>query len=161
MTAHTVGRIFLAGPFKNVLDPATGLLAHADKARLVATIQLLEHKRFAVHCAHRREGWGANMMSPAECTKIDYDEIAAADVLVAFPGAPPSPGTHIELGWASAMQKTIVLLLERNKEYAFLVRGLGQVTSVVELCFGDDGELLRQLDAWSSAYADDRGRRRA
>jgi nucleoside 2-deoxyribosyltransferase len=146
MTSATGGRVFLAGPFKQAVHPRTGLLSAAMKQRLEAIIGLLEGKRFAVHCAHRRERWGAEMMTPEECTRIDYQEIAAADILVAFPGAPASPGTHIELGWASAMKKKIVLLLERDREYAFLVRGLGQVADVTEIVFASDGDLLRQLD---------------
>jgi len=69
-------------------------------------------------------------MEPSECTRIDYKEIAACDVFVAFPGAPASPGTHIEIGWASAWNKPIVLLLDEGAEYAFLVRGLSAVADV-------------------------------
>lgn len=63
-------------------------------------------------------------MEPSECTRIDYNEIASCDAFIAFPCAPASPGTHIEIGWASAWKKPIVLLLEKGREYAFLVRGL-------------------------------------
>lgn len=152
MTEPVRGRVFLAGPFKHLMDPATGLLAPAMKQRLEAIIQLLEAKQLAVHCAHRREAWGAEMMTPAECTKIDYDEIARADLLLAFPGVPASPGTHIELGWASAMQKQVVLLLERDQPYAFLVRGLHRVTRVAEITFSSDDDLMPQLEAWFSRY---------
>jgi phosphoglycolate phosphatase-like HAD superfamily hydrolase/nucleoside 2-deoxyribosyltransferase len=155
MAKLTGRRVFLAGPFKNVMDPVTGLLSRDMRDRLETVIGLLESKRFAVHCAHRREAWGANMMTPAECTQIDYEEISGADVLLAFPGAPASPGTHVELGWASAMKKHIVLLLEHSKEYAFLVRGLDRITDVTTIIFEDDKSLFRQLDAVFSRYADE------
>jgi nucleoside 2-deoxyribosyltransferase len=146
MMNATGGRVFLAGPFKQLMDPETRLLGLLMKQRLEAIIHLLERKRFAVHCAHRREGWGADMMTPEDCTRIDYQEISAADILLAFPGSPASPGTHIEIGWASAMKKKIVLLLEHDKEYAFLVRGLHRVADVTEVVFTTDSDLLRQLD---------------
>lgn len=44
-------------------------------------------------------------MTPQQCTKIDFEEISTCDLFVAFPGSPASPGTHIEIGWASALKK--------------------------------------------------------
>lgn len=44
-------------------------------------------------------------MTPLQCTKIDFDEISTCDLFAAFPGSPASPGTHIEIGWASALKK--------------------------------------------------------
>lgn len=58
-------------------------------------------------------------------------QIAASDVIVAVPGPPPSPGTHIELGWASALGKPVVLLLERGEEHALMLYGLRHVTPTV------------------------------
>lgn len=161
MTSTASGRVFLAGPFKNLLDPETGLLSYSMQERFRSIIRLLEQKGFDVHCAHRREGWGAKMMTPSECTRIDFEEISAADILLAFPGMPASPGTHIELGWASALKKRIILLLEHGKEYAFLVRGLHQVADVTDIVFKGDSDLIDQLDTLFSGYADELGLRQA
>ena len=98
--------------------------------KYTSIIDFFETQGWDVHCAHRREHWGREFMEPSECTRIDYTEIAACDVFVAFPGAPASPGTHIEIGWASAWNKPIVLLLDEGAEYAFLVRGLSAVADV-------------------------------
>ncbi|GAA2979862.1 nucleoside 2-deoxyribosyltransferase [Actinokineospora diospyrosa] len=124
--------VFLGGPFKALVD-ADGVMRPDERARLESIIAGLESAGHTVYNAHRREGWGAKFLTPAECTRLDLDEITASDVFVAFPGSPASPGTHIEIGWASALGKPVVLLLEEGVEYAFLVRGLHTVTNVTYL----------------------------
>lgn len=77
-------------------------------------------------------------MSPADCTRVDYEEISRCDCFIAFPGAPASPGTHIELGWASALGKPVIMLLETGAAYAYLVQGLHQVTHVETIYYQDN-----------------------
>lgn len=123
-------KMFLAGPFKALVDADTHVMGDAAIDKYTSIIDFFETQGWDVHCAHRREHWGREFMEPSECTRTDYTEIAACDVFVAFPGAPASPGTHIEIGWASAWNKPIVLLLDEGAEYAFLVRGLSAVADV-------------------------------
>lgn len=125
-------RVFLGGPFKSLVD-SNGVMRRDERSRFEALIAGLEQAGYHVDNAHRRESWGAAFLSPEECTRRDFDEIKASDVVVAFPGSPPSPGTHIEIGWASALGKPLVLLLEADTDYAFLVRGLHTVAAVVYL----------------------------
>lgn len=122
-------KAFLAGPFKGILDPETGTVRAFERERYEALISCLESRGYDVHNAHKRESWGATMMTPQECTKLDYEHIRDCDLFVAFPGAPASPGTHIELGWASALGRPMILLLEQGS-YAFLVQGLHVVGDV-------------------------------
>jgi hypothetical protein len=150
--------VFLGGPFKASVDPATGTLRAAERTRLESVIARLESDGYEVHNAHRREGWGAAFLTPEECTRLDFEEISASDVFVAFPGAPASPGTHVEIGWASALGKPVVLLLEDGAEYAFLVRGLHTVADVVALPVGPDSDVaglvagaLRDIEARTPA----------
>ena len=132
-------RVFLGGPFKGLVDES-GTMRPEERVRYEALIAGLEGAGCHVDNAHRRESWGAAFLSPEECTRRDFDEIAASDVVVAFPGSPPSPGTHVEIGWASALGKPLVLLLEKDTEYAFLIQGLGTVAAVayVELAAGEE-----------------------
>lgn len=123
-------KVFLAGPFKALVNEQTGELCSYMKTHLSGIISQLSDLGMDVHNAHQREGWGKEFMTPEECTEIDYREIAACDYFIAFPGAPASPGTHIEIGWASALGKKIILLLENEKTYAFLIRGLHTVGNV-------------------------------
>jgi len=151
-------RIFLAGPFKVLVDPATGTLRPGERRRLESVIDRLERDGHEVHNAHRREGWGAAFLTPDECTRLDFEEISGCDVFVAFPGAPASPGTHVEIGWASALGKPVVLLLEEKGDYAFLVRGLHTVADVTFLTIGPDSDVaglvaaaLRDIESRSAA----------
>ncbi|ELH7813084.1 hypothetical protein Q9F35_004942 [Vibrio harveyi] len=141
-------KMFLAGPFKALVSKETQIMSEADIAQFSDIINHFEQQNWSVHCAHKRESWGREFMTPAQCTKIDYDEITKCDYFVAFPGAPASPGTHIELGWASAMKKPIVLLLEEDEEYAYLVQGLGEISTVKTLRYNkEQGVDVKHLES--------------
>ncbi|MEU7636905.1 nucleoside 2-deoxyribosyltransferase [Streptomyces sp. NPDC039016] len=142
-----VRSLFLAGPFLQLLDPATGEMPEASRSSFSLLIKHFEGHGLDVHNAHRREAWGAELMQPEECTRIDQEEIRKADVFVALPGSPASPGTHIEIGWASAFGKPIVLLLEREQYYTFLVRGLHTVAAVEHVPYTDLANALPAIDA--------------
>jgi nucleoside 2-deoxyribosyltransferase len=135
-TARTV---FVAGPFYKLVDPETKQMKPEDRSRFERLIGYFETGGWNVFNAHKREHWGEAFLQPEEFTKLDYDEIAASDVVVAVPGPPASLGTHIELGWASALGKPIVLLLERGEEYALMLYGLGHIapTVIVETVHGE------------------------
>lgn len=139
-------KVFLAGPFKSLVHPKTGEMNHGEKQKLLKLITFFEEKGFAVHNAHKREEWGKEFMTPDECTAIDFEEIRTCDLFVAFPGTPPSPGTHIEIGWASALQKPIILLLEEGEDYAFLIQGLGTVANVTFIYFQKEKDYLDKLE---------------
>lgn len=134
----TFPRVFLGGPFKALVDES-GTMRAEERARYEALITGLEGAGCHVDNAHRRESWRAAFLSPEECTRRDFEEIAASDVVVAFPGSPPSPGTHVEIGWACALGKPLVLLLEQDTAYAFLIQGLHTVAAVcfIEVAAGE------------------------
>ena len=144
--SYQISTVFVAAPFWAYVDKETG---EFDPEKLASISRILEHfdrQGCTVYNAHRREAWGQAFMEPGEFTPLDYEQICASDLIVASPGSPPSPGTHIELGWASANQVPMVLILERGKEYAGLVVGLDRLgpVRIVEV----DGEVdLDVLDA--------------
>lgn len=70
------------------------------------------------------------MVSDVECTTRDLEWMRRCDLFVAFPGEPVSPGTHVEIGWASALGRPTVLLTEPGRSYAALVTGLPSVAPV-------------------------------
>ena len=140
-------KVFLAAPFKALVDEKTGELCVHMKRHLTGIISRLSDLGMDVHNAHQREGWGKEFMTPEECTEIDYNEISSCDYFIAFPGAPASPGTHIEIGWASALGKKIILLLENEKTYAFLISGLRTVGDVDYIYFDYKDSSLTYVDA--------------
>ncbi|MGI9001659.1 MAG: nucleoside 2-deoxyribosyltransferase [Pseudonocardia sp.] len=132
-------RIYVGGPFQAVLDD--GLLRINDDYRALyqELIDEFEDCGWQVFNAHRREAWGAQMIDGPRATRLDFEDVAACDVFVAAPGdRPASPGTHIEIGWASALGKRIILLLQDECTYADLVTGLPSVADVtfVPFAFG-------------------------
>lgn len=90
---------------------------------------------------------GAEFLTASEATKRDYTEISRSDLFIAFPGVPASPGTHVEIGWASAIKKPMILLLEKNQKHTFLVTGLEHQANVEFIWFEDPGEIYDHLDA--------------
>jgi len=139
-------KVFIGGPFKSYVDPMTNVLKPLYKKQFLALIEFFEIRGCSIHNAHQRESWGENFWEPDDCTKLDYDEIAKSDIFIAFPGSPASPGTHIEIGWASALHKKIILLLENGKYYAHLVKGLHTMADVEYIYFDETEDYLSQLE---------------
>lgn len=110
---------------------------------------LLEHLRskgFAAASSHERENWGETRYSPEKCTPLDLEEIKKSDILLAIPGNPPSGGVHIELGWASALGKKIIVLLEEGHTYSNLVHGLPMLTNTVFIRYKMIDKTFKDLD---------------
>lgn len=141
-------KIFLAAPFKGLIDPKTGAFCPHMRNHLESICSYLTQQGYEVYNSHRREDWGKAFMSPEECTYTDFNDIINSKFFLAFPGSPPSPGTHIELGWASALKKPMLLFLEKNKDYAYLVKGLHTIADV-SYCYyehaADSSTIIQEL----------------
>jgi hypothetical protein len=146
LTTVQLREVFVGGPFLNLVGN-DGQMSQLDQERFTRIIEYFEGLGALVHNAHRREAWGKEFMGPEECTRMDHDEIATSELFVAYPGVPVSPGTHVEIGWASAMGKPMVLFLERGKRHTFLVTGLHTVANVEYVEFDDLDELMAALPA--------------
>jgi nucleoside 2-deoxyribosyltransferase len=140
----TLDAVFVGGPFFNLVT-AGKVMSEQDQARFTRVIEYFESLGAKVYNAHRRESWGANFLGAEECTKLDYTEISQSDLFVAYPGVPVSPGTHVEIGWASALGKPMVLFLERDKKHTFLVTGLTTIANIEFIYFDDPSEVMEQL----------------
>jgi nucleoside 2-deoxyribosyltransferase len=138
--------VFVGGPFLNLVDPKTGRMSDRHQAQFERLIGHFEQRGAKVYNAHRREAWGSAFLTAPEVTKLDFTEIGDSDLFVAFPGVPVSPGTHVEIGWASAFGKPMVLFLEKNERHTFLVTGLETVANIEFIWFDDYEEIFAQLD---------------
>jgi nucleoside 2-deoxyribosyltransferase len=136
---------FIGGPFKAFVDPATGSLAEIHQARYRRLINFFEESGWNTFNAHREEGWGKNMVSAKECTTRDLLWMRTCDLFVAFPGCPASPGTHVEIGWASALRRPTVLILNESDTYAALVTGLQDIASVEYVNYDESTHFLSAL----------------
>lgn len=143
----TLGAVFVGGPFYHLVDAETGRMSERDQARFIPLIEYFENLGATVYNAHRREAWGAEFLGPLGALERDFTEISASDLFIAYPGVPVSPGTHVECGWASALGKPMILLLEKNQKHTFLVTGLPSIANVEYIWFDDPAEILGELDA--------------
>lgn len=123
-------KFFLAYSFSALIDSKIGLVDENNKKFLENMRNEILERKEEVFLAHFREKWGKELMTADECTFDDYKQMRESDVVLAFPGNPISGGVHIELGWASSLQKKIYLFLEEGAVYSPLIEGMKTITDV-------------------------------
>lgn len=128
-----IRNVFIGGPFFKIVDPETGTMPPHEVQLIEGLITHFENLGAAqIINAHKRERWGTAFMEPPVYTKLDYEGVATSDLVVTMPGCrPPSLGSHIEIGWASALGKPMVLLVEPDGEYSGMIQGLHSLTPTV------------------------------
>ena len=80
--------------------------------------------------AHHNERWGAGWLPAQTCVPNDFRAMQTCDVVCAYLGAPASSGVCIELGWASAMHKPVLLVLDAGAGHSQMIEGLSTTTCV-------------------------------
>jgi len=78
-----------------------------------------------VFSALKREEYGAKPLQNYTC-KLDFEELVDSDIIIAIPE--DSMGVAVELGWASALHKNIIVILNRKQECSPLVKNIGHIT---------------------------------
>jgi len=130
--------VLLGGPIQHAID-RDGVFDGRFKNLILCLVEILEEAGYRVFSAHLVEDFGD--LTPAEnsadIVTRDHGWMQRCDVYVAvFPRNGGefirSDGTHVEIGWASALGKPIVLVGDGipSKENSHLVRGLGAITRV-------------------------------
>ena len=130
-------RVFVGGPIQHVKlhsDLCTSL-----RNLITSVLYELEGDGYQIFSAHRAEAFGldTDKFSSHEIAMRDFQWMRSCESFVAIlptgrDGAFRTDGTHIELGWASAMGKPIVAVvpLPLPESYTHLLRGLGAVARV-------------------------------
>ena len=121
-------QIFLAAPFTQMLD-SDGAFEPRFRGELAQLQIYLEELGHDVFSAHSREKWGEALDTPGGALAIDLAQIDRCDALVAVIGNPPSPGVQLELGYAIAMKKPLVLVADPLGDQPYLVDGIPPLTS--------------------------------
>ncbi len=114
--------IFLAAPFTNKLVPdksaETKVVIEVNYRNLLrAMIQEMRERGYIVKNAFEREDWGRKKLSSREMVEFDYSDVISADVLVILLDIEPSTGIFIELGWATAFRRDIILITRSEEEF--------------------------------------------
>lgn len=131
-----MSKVFLAFPFSNIMDENKRVIEKYEMFLKESRNEIIA-RGCEVFLAHYREEWGKGLMTAEQCTPLDLMEMESTALVLAFPGSPISGGVHIELGWASAKGKKIVLFLKNGEEYSPLIHGMNQVTDT-EIIYYDD-----------------------
>lgn len=81
----------------------------------------------------KKEAYGADKTAGSGdvCTKIDFDKVNESDLIVAFPE--DSQGVSVEIGWASSVNKKILIFIDKNYHQSELIRFIDTITPTVKV----------------------------
>ena len=121
-------KVFISCPFTGLCDREKYEIKEKYKEFFIKLINELENLDCDYYLAIKRENWGIDHKGPEECTKSDFEGVKESDFLIVIPGNKISQGisggVHIELGWASALNKKMHILTEDNFQYSPVLMGL-------------------------------------
>lgn len=134
-----MNKIFISCPFNKYIKETV----FVDPAFRQFTEELYEIcLKFTpeVFLALKREAYGSKPLQVYSCS-LDLDEIKNADLVIAIPD--DSMGVAVELGWASAMGKNILLILNKEQDYSPLVLNINAITPGKVIWYeGEESSLL-------------------
>lgn len=132
--------IFVGGPMMHAVEDAAGY--HIPTRQMIESVlTALDTAGFRVLSAHRTERWGKVDTSAeyfAVCQR-DFAWMTRAEAFIAIlpPGGAGEPmrsdGTCVELGWASALAKPIVIVRQLSDRHSHLLRGLPKIAKAIEV----------------------------
>lgn len=94
---------------------------------------------------HRDEGeWGDEYILPEDVAEICFKHIESSSLVIVFPGK--SRGVHMEVGYAAALRKRIVVFLPEGEGESTLLRGLRKVTDFKCFRYKCQDDVLKLLD---------------
>lgn len=121
-------KVFISCPFTGLCDEKKYEIKDEYKDFFNKLTEKLENMGCDYYLAIKRENRGIDHKGPEECTKSDFEGVKSSDFLVVIPGNNISKGisggVHVELGWASALDKKMHILIEDNYQYSPVLMGL-------------------------------------
>ncbi len=143
-------KAYIAAPFSsrmaNKKHGSYGELSDANYRKFLLDIEdTVKEEGFTTVLPHRDISfWGEiPNLDLGECSKKYFEEITSSDLFVAYPEK--SRGVHIELGFAIANNKRIVLLVEDGFDLGTVIPGLKHVAKIDIINFKDMPELKVKL----------------
>lgn len=130
-------KVFLAIPYSQLCDES-----YEVKAEYKEFFTKLTNELKKINCdyflAHEREKWGKTYSSAEESTSIDFETIKSVDLVCAIPGVPSSGGVHVEMGWASANKRKMIIFLKNGYSYSPMVTGIHCLTEANYVYYNQD-----------------------
>ena len=116
--------IFIACPISKYIE-GNEFTNNEFKQNIEKIYKICEKYTANIFLALRREEYGKKLMKDT-CTELDFEEMKTSDIVVAIPE--DSIGTAVELGWASCMNKKVILILDKFQRYTPLISRLNDIT---------------------------------
>ena len=106
-----------------------GRITDASYINFLDSIEsVVREQGFQTFLPHRDvHNWGTANLDELEIGKKSMEEVKNSDLLIAYPEQ--SVGVNIELGWASAFNKKILILVNENDRVSIMHLGLNGVTN--------------------------------
>lgn len=117
-------KIFIACPFIKFIN-GTSFIKNDFKEFTEELYDLCKEYASDVFLALKREDYGNKPLPNYSCS-MDLKEAESSDIVIAIPD--DSMGVAVELGWMSAMEKTIILILNKNQKYSPLIKNIHKIT---------------------------------
>jgi nucleoside 2-deoxyribosyltransferase len=102
-------KIFIAASYSSRVDYVSGRVFPDYKIWLEDLLVSLERSGHTVFCALRADNYTINTANPVAAFRLDAKEIEQCDILLAFIDNNVSAGVQLEIGYALALKKNIVL----------------------------------------------------
>lgn len=137
--------IFVAASYSANVDYATGRVYPAYKDWLESLLAQLEGAGYAVFCALREDGYVINTGDPAAAFRVDIDSLQKSDVLLALLDANTSAGVQLEVGYALALHKKVVLAHASQHKLSYINDAAVRAGLASELTIPLTTEALRAM----------------
>jgi hypothetical protein len=145
-------RAYLAAPFRKhtnrISGRAYGKVTATDYIAFMEKLESqLKQQKVDVCLPHRDVGkWGNHYIEPQLILEICTKMIDSCELFVALPEK--SRGVHIELGYAIAKKKKILLLVDANFEDSGFYAGIDRLPNCRVVRYKNHEEVLRELISW-------------
>jgi hypothetical protein len=154
--------VFVGGPIQHAIG-LDGCFADGCRTvieRVISGLTAEGHKIFSAHLTERFGEMDVSGKFQEVCAR-DYRWMRQCDVFVALLPLDAngdvivSNGTSVELGWASAMGKPIVIVCDSAPKYSHLIIGLDAIARVVKVDIGRPDLAAAVCDAIDIASSGD------
>ena len=142
-------KVYIAAPYTSksttTSNPHRGEIKDTSYINFLDSIEsVVKSLGFQTFLPHRDlHNWGKANLSEEEVGRRSLEELKKADLLIAYPEQ--SIGVNIELGWASAFKKEVLILLNEKDRVSVMHSGLKGVTSSKIIRFRDVMDLRTKL----------------
>jgi nucleoside 2-deoxyribosyltransferase len=142
-------KVYIAAPFTdktNFHNPKVyGEIKNISYRNFLDVIEsIIKEFGFQTFLPHRDiHKWGSVYIEPNVVAKKSLEALSSCDILITYPEK--SAGANIELGWASAFNKKIILIVQEKESPSLMQLGLDGLTNTNVIRFKDIMDLKIKL----------------